>query len=633
MINPVWLLQLQHLLTTMKVLDQFAAKQVEEVETLFSILKDLYPKLKVDITYNYNEKLYDIKLLDVEEEQDSIQIPLDLDVKVIYGDSVTKDTPILIKDPTTKFVDIITIESIGIDWQDYPGFKINDNTISEKQFALTDKLVWTNGQWRAIKKVIRHKCNKPIYKISTRTGIVHVTEDHSLIKENGSVIKPLECEIGIKLLSSYPPPFLTHYFVPLTPEYAFKYGTDLATQTTLDRLPIEFMNANTTLKREFWNGFCKKMIELKRMTVDKHNFCLVFEMNLGTLVSSHLFFIAKQLGYHVTLYNIIDNIIEFHVYVTQTDDHPIHNTNAISSITLDKHITDQNFVYDLETDNSQFQAGIGSLIVHNTDSIMCKFSYNRKDKDANRLDTFRLAELCGEKLTKEVFNRHPIEMEFENVKNPFILIAKKHYIGKKFEDKKNPLKMKGYDVKGVALTKRNYCNLVKKCYKEVIDYVMTNEEKSIDGIKDIIQRYLDDIRLYKVNIDDLVITASLAKSYKNENLPHVHLANKLRARKEEVQVGDRIPFVFIEDEPGVVTKKFERSEDPKYAKEHHLKIDRLSYLDQVTKPIIGLLKIVLQKHPREFNVILSRINETIVECNGKPLKEKDLEDLDDKDLE
>jgi DNA polymerase elongation subunit (family B) len=157
---------------------------------------------------------------------------------------------------------------------------------------------------------------------------------------------------------------------------------------------------------------------------------------------------------------------------------------------------------------------------------------------------------------------------------------------------------------------------------------MENEEKSIDGIKDIIQNYLDNIRSYEVDIDDLIITASLAKSYKNENLPHVFLANKLRQRKEEVQVGDRIPYVFIEDSTNS-TKKFERAEDPKYAKEHNLKVDRLSYLDQVVKPILGLLKIVLKKHPREYNFVLDKINETFVLCHGKPLREKDLLEVDE----
>jgi DNA polymerase elongation subunit (family B) len=261
-----------------------------------------------------------------------------------------------------------------------------------------------------------------------------------------------------------------------------------------------------------------------------------------------------------------------------------------------------------------------NVVYGDTDSIFISFLYNRDDKTANRMDTFRLAELCGELLTDTIFKRPPIEMEFENVKNPLILIAKKHYIGKKFEDKKHPLKCKGYDVKGVALTKRNYCKLVKKCYQDVIDYVMEHEERAIEGMEKILSKHLQAIELYQVDFADLVITASLAKSYKTNNLPHVFLANKLKARKEEVQVGDRIPYIFVES-PDPKTKKFEKAEDPVYAKENNLKFDRMSYLDQVIKPVLALLKIIMSNHQAQLHKVIATINKTIVACGGKPIKD------------
>jgi DNA polymerase delta subunit 1 len=298
--------------------------------------------------------------------------------------------------------------------------------------------------------------------------------------------------------------------------------------------------------------------------------------------------------------------------------------------------------YTLKVSSKKIDSDVGITVpVHlqtkvvygDTDSIFIQFSYNRHDKVQNRLDTFRLAELCGELLTDTIFKRPPIEMEFENVKNPLILIAKKHYIGKKFEDKKDPLKCKGYDVKGVALTKRNYCNLVKKCYQDIIDYVMDKEEHAIQGIYAIMKKHLDEITQYKVDISDLVITTSLAKSYKSDNLPHVFLAKKLKERKEEVQVGDRIPYIFIESlDPN--TKKFEKAEDPVYAKEHKLKFDRMSYLDQVIKPVVSLLKIIMSGHPNEYLKVIQLINNTISECGGKPIREKEYSlHLEEKDLE
>lgn len=260
-----------------------------------------------------------------------------------------------------------------------------------------------------------------------------------------------------------------------------------------------------------------------------------------------------------------------------------------------------------------------SVVYGDTDSVFLRFSYNRADKKANRYDTFRLAQLCGTKLTDEVFNRKPIDMEFEKVFNPLILLAKKNYIGKKFEDLKNPLKMKCIDSKGIALTRRNYCNIVKRCYAQIIDCIMDREFDGVDDSIAIFKDYLQKIKRYDVPFDDLVITASYAKSYKTENLPHVHLAKKLRQRKEEVQVGDRIPYIFIEQQDATM-KKFEKAEDPKYAEHHGLRFDRLCYLDQLIKPIVAFYKIVLVEYPDALRDVLIAINSCLVDCGGKPIK-------------
>jgi intein/homing endonuclease len=43
---------------------------------------------------------------------------------------------------------------------------------------------------------MRHKTSKRIYRIITDSGIVDVTEDHSLLDINSNKIKPSECYIG-----------------------------------------------------------------------------------------------------------------------------------------------------------------------------------------------------------------------------------------------------------------------------------------------------------------------------------------------------------------------------------------------------------------------------------------------------
>ena len=40
-----------------------------------------------------------------------------------------------------------------------------------------------------------------MFRIITTSGVVEVTEDHSLVDSNGDIIKPNECEIGTKLMT------------------------------------------------------------------------------------------------------------------------------------------------------------------------------------------------------------------------------------------------------------------------------------------------------------------------------------------------------------------------------------------------------------------------------------------------
>jgi DNA polymerase delta subunit 1 len=293
-------------------------------------------------------------------------------------------------------------------------------------------------------------------------------------------------------------------------------------------------------------------------------------------------------------------------------------SNQIKKIKSFEH-TD--YVYDIETDIGRFQAGVGNIICFNTDSIMCRFKYNRNDFNKNRQDTFRLATLCGEELTNKIFNRPPIELEFEKVFQPFILLTKKRYIAKKYENMKDPFDLKGVDAKGIALTRRDYCKMVKNCYKDIIDTIMSNDESNLFKSVELFKSYIDKIHNYNIDIEDLIVSAMLAKSYKTKPV-HVQLAEKLKSRNEEVQVGDRIPYIYIESNDSK-QKKSELGEDPQYAIKHHLKFNRTCYLEQLAKPILGFFKIVLKDNQTLLDEAIDYVNNHLVKYGAKKLKESD----------
>ncbi len=128
----------------------------------------------------------------------------------IYGDSIFFQEEITIINNKGNYYDI-PIEDFGnkvpIDWQEYRGFKIGDMTIMNKEYKNLEQLDYqtmTDKGPQKIKKIIRHKTCKKMYKITAKdkNGILHsvrVTEGHSLIGSNGELIEAQKLKIGDKL--------------------------------------------------------------------------------------------------------------------------------------------------------------------------------------------------------------------------------------------------------------------------------------------------------------------------------------------------------------------------------------------------------------------------------------------------
>ena len=94
------------------------------------------------------------------------------------------------------------IEDLSDFWKEYPGF-LKEGTDKE-QAELVNMKTWTHMGWMQIRRLIRHKCKKRIFRVKTRFGLVDVTEDHSLIKHDGTLLKPGELRVGEQLLHSFP---------------------------------------------------------------------------------------------------------------------------------------------------------------------------------------------------------------------------------------------------------------------------------------------------------------------------------------------------------------------------------------------------------------------------------------------
>lgn len=349
------------------------------------------------------------------------------------------------------------------------------------------------------------------------------------------------------------------------------------------------------------------------------------------LTIQKLIFMAKRIGYKPSIHHINNKYIINCV----NDRIGESNDNQVTSV---KNIKPENqYVYDIETEASTFNAGIGDIIVKNTDSIFCKFNTDHVEGDKHDKIKYcmEIGEIVSERITdflraqtdfissKDALGerRKWTELEYEKVYHPFILFTKKRYIGWMYEfDHKEPDQL---DKKGIVLKRRDNCHMVKNIYRECVDILMNDEEGSqqerIDKSTNILKTRINELLENKTPIEDLTITKSLRGSYKNRklgrvmtfkevmdnktpeslvdgiSLPHVRLARRMGIRDpgNKPACGDRIPYVFVEH-PDKDAKQWMKSEDPSYVLEHKLRLDCFYYLEkQLRNPVVGLFEVLV----------------------------------------
>lgn len=293
---------------------------------------------------NENDEISNLKKIlglkkgvDYSDEKNFKQLRYGRIILLTDQDSVTEDTPLLLKNSNDD-IEIRTINDISTnEWSS------SDN----KEVSDTDFMIWTESGWTSIKKVIRHKVKKKIYRILTHTGLVDVTEDHSLLSTYGTEITPNDCDIGSQLLHNFPIINFIDKYNDITEEEAFDFGMDIKLGVT-EEIPSKLLNSPYNIRQKFFEG----LHETNFTCNDK-------------LLSQNLYYLAKSIGLNV----IIDNSEDQNITLSFIKEDIDLKNSIKQKICLGE--TEQ-YVYDLETANHHFQAGIGEMIVHNTDGFHIK---------------------------------------------------------------------------------------------------------------------------------------------------------------------------------------------------------------------------------------------------------------------
>jgi DNA polymerase elongation subunit (family B) len=600
----------------------------------------------------YGDRVYEL------ESGESIKTK----AEYIYGDSVANYTPVYVK--IADKIDICTIENLAEKYGGNSWVTCIEEGKQEKEFCeLTDVETWTEKGWTRLYRIIRHKLapHKKMIRILTHTGLVDVTDDHSLIQKNGEEISPKNVIIGTELLHNKLPvmdmsnesmitieqakvmgfffgdgscgnydcasgkksswalnnafPNILEKYLELCkiayPEFEWrimdtmetsgvckispksnKYGSIVEFVKNYRKLmyfekakiiPSEIMNSSIEIRQAFWDGLYDADGDK-----DANGYVRIDQKN--QISANHIAWLASSLGWKTSINTRKDKPDVYRITMTKKTQRK--NPNAIKKM---HEIPYNGYVYDLTTENHHFAAGIGNMIVHNTDSVFFTFNLENpvtgekiRGKPALEM-TIEIAQDAAKLCTQWL--KPPMELSYEKTLMPFVLLSKKRYVGMLYEEDPNKGKLK---YMGLSLKRRDSCDYLKDVYGGILNILMKeyNLSRAIEFLNTSLNNLVDGV----VPMDKLTITKALRSDYKNPlQIGHKVLADRIGKRDpgNKPKPGDRMRFVFIvNNQPKALMG--DKIETPEFIIENKIKIDYSHYItNQLMKPLQQLFGLAL----------------------------------------
>ena len=501
--------------------------------------------------------------------------PVLTNAEYVYGDSVASYTPVYIRIGGDK-MDICTIETLadtyGNGWVPCREAGKQGKEVCELYRIET----WTEKGWTQLYRVIRHALapHKKMMRILTHTGLVDVTDDHSLLRPDGTEVSPKDLTVGSLLLhfpTSLPSVPLSPHFEGLSPHFECLSDASLRSTENLDhRLPAIPVcpEGKSTYTYVDQLSAARMYAKLQKNTSESFR---IDQTDTG------LYCIEKEDADDLTPRNAIRRIEE---------------------------IQYAGYVYDLTTENHHFAAGVGNMIVHNTDSVF--FTFNLMDSNTGEkirgqkaLEmTIEIAQDAAHLCTQWL--KPPMELSYEKTLMPFILLSKKRYVGMLYETDPKKGKLK---YMGLSLKRRDSCDYLKDTYGGILNILMgktiTDQTKpAIQNAIGFLDHSLNQLVEGNVPMDKLMITKALRSDYKNPNqIAHKVLADRIGKRDpgNKPKPGDRIKFVFVVNSDKKALQG-EKIETPEHIVASRLPVDYTHYItNQLMKPLQQLFGLAVEQ--------------------------------------
>ncbi|KAK2461909.1 hypothetical protein APHAL10511_006372 [Amanita phalloides] len=219
----------------------------------------------------------------------------------------------------------------------------------------------------------------------------------------------------------------------------------------------------------------------------------------------------------------------------------------------------------------------GAQVVYgDTDSVFVHLPGRTKEQ------AFRIGSDIAETIT--ALNPSPIKLKFEKVYHPCVLLAKKRYVGFKYEhpDQTDPV----FDAKGIETVRRDGVSAQQKMTESCLKMLFRSQDLS--EIKAYCYRSWAKLLDGRASIRDFIFSKEVKLgTYSDKGLPPpgavVAARRVLLDPNNEPHYGERVPYVITTGPPG--SRLVDRAMDPlEFMQNGHLRLDATFYITRVLIP-------------------------------------------------
>lgn len=223
-------------------------------------------------------------------------------------------------------------------------------------------------------------------------------------------------------------------------------------------------------------------------------------------------------------------------------------------------------------------------LIHSVERWSAEVVYGDTDslfvylKGRTRDDAFKI----GDEIAKAVtdMNPRPVKLKFEKVYHPCVLLAKKRYVGFKYESPKQT--EPEFDAKGIETVRRDGTPAEQKIEEKALKLLFRTSDLS--EVKKYFQAQCTKIMSGRISVQDFCFAKEVKLgTYADKGPPPpgalIATRRMLRDPRTEPQYGERIPYVVIAGAPGA--RLWERCVEPeRLINDEHAELDAEYYISK-----------------------------------------------------